>query len=1069
MSSKAQEVVFQNDILDQMQSHGWLLGESNKYNKELALYPEDLINFIKTTQPEQWKKQLGIHPKNPEEALLKTVVRDLSASNKGTLWVLRNLVKDRGAKFTVCTFKPDHGLNPDAIKRYNQNILRVVPELVYSPNNYEGRIDLTLFVNGIPVATLELKSEFKQALDNAKIQYMKDRQPKDPKTKKTEPLLTFKRGALVHFAVSQFNVAMTTRLAGKSTFFLPFDQGTSEGAAGNDSSGVGYPTAYLWNEIFQKDNLLTILGRYIHLQVEEKEQLDGSIVKKETLIFPRYHQWSAVSTLLNTVEQEGTGEKYLIQHSAGSGKSNSIAWLSHQLASLHYYSNHEALKKQVGDKVFDSVVVITDRTVLDSQLQDTIYQFDHNEGMIARVNREEAQGSKSSQLAGELKASTSIIIVTIQTFPHVLEAIRKDSTLAGRSFAVIADEAHSSQTGTTARKLREVLMAEQLGDEEELDSEDILRLSLEARKGSKNISYFAFTATPKGKTLELFGRCPEPESPATDDNKPEPFHVYSMRQAIEEGFILDVLQNYTSYRVAYQLAHQNPESDHEVDSKKAASKMAKWVRLHPHNIAQKVETIIEHFNSKVKHLLGGEAKAMVVTSSRLEAVRYKLAFEKYVANKGYENVNAMVAFSGEVNDPDFPDTPFTEKSMNPNLRGRDMRKAFDTTDYQVMLVANKFQTGFDQPKLVAMYVDKPLKGVECIQTLSRLNRTYKGKDKTFVLDFVNEPEEILEEFKVYFQTAELSGVSDPNLVYEIMEKLNAVGIYQWVEVENFVEAYNNKRTKQDKLANICKPAVERFSVRYKEATHVLDIARAELEKAKAENNDKKIKFAENSVKNAKEARDIIEVFKKDLISFCRYYEFSSQIVDFEDYDLEKLSIFAKHLHPLLRFDVLQDDIDLSDVAMTHYRLHEQREADLQLGYKVGEEPKPYLAPTKEGSGATPKDAQTELLNEIISRMNDLFVEDGLSEGDMLNYANTIAGKVSENDTVMDQLRNNTKEQAMLGAFPESINDAVIQSMGVHENMAMKVLSNEAVAKGFAELMFDVLMKGLKPDTQESNR
>lgn len=1069
MPSKAQEVVFQNDILDQMQSHGWLLGESKNYDKELALYPEDIISFIKTTQPEQWEKQLKIHAKNPEEALLKTVVRDLSASNKGTLWVLRNLVKDRGAKFSLCSFKPDHGLNPDAIERYNQNILRVVPELVYSPNNYEGRIDLTLFVNGIPVATLELKSEFKQALDNAKIQYMKDRQPKDPNTKKPEPLLTFKRGALVHFAVSQFNVAMTTRLAGKSTFFLPFDQGTSEGAAGNDSSEVGYPTAYLWNEIFQKDNLLTILGRYIHLQVEEKEQLDGSIVKKETLIFPRYHQWSAVSTLLNTVEQEGTGEKYLIQHSAGSGKSNSIAWLSHQLASLHYYSNHEALKKQVGDKVFDSVIVITDRTVLDSQLQDTIYQFDHNEGMIARVNREEAQGSKSSQLAGELKASTSIIIVTIQTFPHVLEAIRKDSTLAGRSFAVIADEAHSSQTGTTARKLREVLMAEQLGDEEELDSEDILRLSLEARKGSKNISYFAFTATPKGKTLELFGRCPDPESPATDDNKPEPFHVYSMRQAIEEGFILDVLQNYTSYRVAYQLAHQNPDSDHEVDSKKAASKMAKWVRLHPHNIAQKVETIIEHFNSKVKHLLGGEAKAMVVTSSRLEAVRYKLAFEKYVANKGYENVNAMVAFSGEVNDPDFPDTAFTEKSMNPNLRGRDMRKAFDTTDYQVMLVANKFQTGFDQPKLVAMYVDKPLKGVECIQTLSRLNRTYKGKDKTFVLDFVNEPDEILEEFKVYFQTAELSGVSDPNLVYEIMEKLNAVGIYQWVEVENFVEAYNNKRTKQDKLANICKPAVERFSVRYKEATHVLDIARAELEKAKAENNDKKIKFAENSVKNAKEARDIIEVFKKDLISFCRYYEFSSQIVDFEDYDLEKLSIFAKHLHPLLRFDALQDDIDLSDVAMTHYRLHEQREADLQLGYKVGEEPKPYLAPTKEGSGATPKDAQTELLNEIISRMNDLFVEDGLSEADMLNYANTIAGKVSENDTVMDQLRNNTKEQAMLGAFPESINDAVIQSMGVHENMAMKVLSNEAVAKGFAELMFDVLMKGLGKDGSSNSK
>ncbi|OBU21232.1 type I restriction endonuclease subunit R [Photobacterium aquimaris] len=1064
---KAKEKAFQNDILEQMQSHGWLLGESNKYNKALALYSEDVIAFAKASQPQQWEQLAKHYPeteRNPNataDALLKSLERDLK--NKGTLWVLRNQIKDRGAKFNLCCFKPDHALNPDATTRYEQNILRVVPELVYSPNGYDGRLDLTLFVNGIPVATCELKSEFKQSIENAKIQYMKDRQPKDPITKKIEPLLTFKRGALVHFAVSQYNVAMTTCLAGKKTFFLPFDQGTSEGGQGNDTptDESEYATAYLWNEIFQKDNLLLILSRYIHLERKEQQQLDNTIIVKETLIFPRYHQWAVVSKLLNTVDSEGTGQKYLVQHSAGSGKSNSIAWLSHQLASKHYYTPHPELNKKAGDKVFDSVIVITDRTVLDSQLQDTIYQFDHNEGMIARVNRETAQGSKSSQLAGELKASTSIIIVTIQTFPHVLEAIRKDSTLAGRSFAVIADEAHSGQTSANARKLREVLMAEQLDGDEELDSEDMLRLSLEARKGSNNISYFAFTATPKGKTLELFGRRPDVNEPVSDTNKPVAFHVYSMRQAIEEGFILDVLLNYTSYRVAYQLGHDNPETDREVDSKKAASKMAKWVRLHPYNIAQKVEIIVEHFNSKIKHLLGGEAKAMVVTSSRLEAVRYKLAFEKYVEQKGYENVSAMVAFSGEVNDPDFPDQPFTENNMNPNLRGRDMRKAFDTADYQVMLVANKFQTGFDQPKLVAMYVDKPLKGVECIQTLSRLNRTYKGKDKTFVLDFVNEPEDVLAEFKVYFQTAELAGVSDPNIVYELMDKLAEVGIYQWFEVEAFVDAYNSKQANQATLANICKPAVERFTVRYKEATKVLQSAQADLSKAKAEKNDKAIKFAENSVKHAKEARNILEVFKKDLISFYRYYDFTSQIVDFSDYDLEKLSIFAKHLHPLLRLDIIEDDVDLSDVVMTHYRLHEQREANLELGYKVGEEKKHYLPPTKEGTGSTPKDPKTELLHEIIQRMNDLFVEDGLSEADMLNYANTIASKVSENEVVMDQLRSNTKEQAMLGQFPESINDAVIESMGIHEKMAMKVLSNEAVAKGFAGLMFDVLMKSMK--------
>ena len=1092
------ELQFQNDILDQMQSHGWLLGESNKYNKALALYPDDVIAFAKATQPEQWDKLAQHFPdteRNPNataDALLKSLEQELK--NEGTLWVLRNKLNNRGAKFDLCSFKPDHDLNPTATARYGQNILRVVPELVYSPNGYDGRLDLTLFVNGIPVATCELKSEFKQSIDNAKVQYMKDRQPKDPKTRKPEPLLTFKRGALVHFAVSQYNVAMTTRLDGKKTFFLPFDQGTADGGKGNDvpedaftSAEGSYATSYLWNEIFQKNNLLLILSRYIHLEVKDEEQLDGSIKVKETMIFPRYHQWAVVSKLLKTVDSEGTGHKYLIQHSAGSGKSNSIAWLSHQLASKHYYTDHPELEKKAGDKVFDSVIVITDRTVLDSQLQDTIYQFDHNEGMIARVNREEALSSgggrsKSSQLAGELRASTSIIIVTIQTFPHVLEAIRKDSTLAGRSYAIIADEAHSSQTGTTARKLREVLMAEKIGaeqldgDEEsasgevELSSEDMLRLSLEARKGSNKLSYFAFTATPKAKTLELFGRRPNLDEPASDTNKPLPFHVYSMRQAIEEGFILDVLQNYTSYRVAYQLAHENPDLDQEVDSKKAASKMAKWVRLHPYNIAQKVETIIEHFNEKVKHLLGGEAKAMVVTSSRLEAVRYKLAFEKYVQSKGYDNVNAMVAFSGEVNDPDLPEQPFTENNMNPGLRGRDMRKAFDTTDYQVMLVANKFQTGFDQPKLVAMYVDKPLKGVECIQTLSRLNRTYKGKDKTFVLDFVNDPEEILAEFKVYFQTAELAGVSDPNIVYELMKKLDKVGIYQWREVEAFVETYNNKQANQAKLANLCKPAVDRFSVRYKEATQVLQSAQAELSKAKIESSspqeqDKKIKFAENSVKHAKEARDILEVFKKDLISFYRYYEFTSQIVNFDDFELEKLSIFAKHLHPLLRLDIVEDDVDLSDVVMTHYRLHEQREADLQLGNKIGEEPKPYLPAAKEGSGAAPKDPKTELLNEIIERMNDLFIEDGLSENDMLNYANTIAGKISENEVVMDQLRSNTKEQAMLGQFPESINNAIIESMDVHNEMAMKLLSNEAIAKGFAGLMFDVLMKGLSSEAK----
>ncbi|WP_246840488.1 DEAD/DEAH box helicase family protein [Lacimicrobium sp. SS2-24] len=1069
--SKVNEAVFQNDIIQALADQGWEVGENKYYDQERALYPQDLIAYVKATHPQQWQKLSSFH-KDPEEALLKAVVRDLENPNKGTLWVLRNKVVDRGAKFSLCAFKPDHDLNPDATERYNQNILRVVPEVVYSPyaevkeddvqpdpnkkTAKKWRIDLVLFINGLPIATLELKSEFKQSIENAKIQYMKDRLPKDPVTKKPEPLLIFKRGALVHFAVSQNNVAMTTKLDGAKTFFLPFDQGTADGGSGNDTPDEGYATQYLWKEVFDRDNLLTILGRYIHLQITEEEQPDGRIKRKETMIFPRYHQWSAVSTLLNAVELEGTGQKYLIQHSAGSGKSNSIAWLSHQTASLHYHTEHPELNKKAGDKVFDSVIVITDRTVLDSQLQDTIYQFEHNEGMIARVNREDGQGAKSAQLAEALKSGTAIIIVTIQTFPFVLDAIREDTSLAGKSFAVIADEAHSSQTGTTARKLREVLMAEQIDNsDEELSSEDILRLTLEARKGSNKISYFAFTATPKAKTLELFGRTEKPDEPLSDENKPRPFHVYSMRQAIEEGFILDVLQNYTSYNVAYKLAHKSPDADSEVDSKKAASKLAKWVRLHPYNIAQKVEVIVEHFNSRIKHLLNGEAKAMVVTSSRLEAVRYKLAFEKYVRDKGYQGINAMVAFSGEVNDPDIPDSAFTENGMNPGLKGRDMRKAFDTPDYQVMLVANKFQTGFDQPKLVAMYVDKPLKGVECIQTLSRLNRIYRGKEQTFVLDFVNDPQDVLEEFKVFFQTAELNAVSDPNLVYELKHKLDDARIYQWHEVEAFFNAYHDKKVGQDKLLSICKPAVERFKKRYQDANEVYQHSQKELQRAKKDGNEKAINYADNSVVETKRARDALEVFRKDLIGFCRFYEFSSQIVNFEDEDLEKLTLFAKELHPLLRIEVINEEIPLEDVVMTHYKLHQRREQDLRL---VAEQEKAYLKAVKEGAGATPREKKTELLREIIERLNDLFAGENFTDGDMLSYANTIRTKVEENEEAMEQVSNNTKEQALLGAFPNAINKAVIDSMGIHSDMAMKVLASKDASKRFAELMFDMLIQ-----------
>ncbi|MDD9893953.1 MAG: type I restriction endonuclease, partial [Gammaproteobacteria bacterium] len=441
----ARELAFQNHIIEQLVQQGWLLGKSELYDRERALYREDLLSYVQQTQPQAWDKYCEHYGDNAVEALCDAVVRQ--QERKGTLQAIRQPLKDRGVRINLCTFKPDSDLNPDTLAAYQANRLRVVPELIYSPHGYQGRIDLVLFVNGLPVATLELKSEFKQALDNAKNQYRFDRPPKDKQTRKAEPLLTFKRGALVHFAASQNEVAMTTKLAGADTFFLPFNRGRADGAAGNDAPPTDAAdqnaTAYLWQEILQPDVWLNLLGRYLHLQGEEKEDAQGIKQKKETLIFPRYHQWHAVTSLLAATQAEGPGQKYLIQHSAGSGKSNSIAWLAHQLS---------ALSQPDGSSFYDSVIVITDRTVLDSQLQDTIYQFEHADGVVCRISRDEkAAGSKSAQLAEALLAATPIIIVTIQTFPHVLEAIQSATGLKDRRFAVLADEAHSSHTGATAR------------------------------------------------------------------------------------------------------------------------------------------------------------------------------------------------------------------------------------------------------------------------------------------------------------------------------------------------------------------------------------------------------------------------------------------------------------------------------------------------------------------------------------------------------------------------------------------------------------------------------------------
>jgi len=1043
----SRERFFQKEIISSLRGQGWLVGKASEYDRTNALYPEDLVGYFQEAWPDRWEKLCKSNPQNPEKVLIQQTVRALE--KRGTLDVLRHGFKIPAVKIDLCSFKPDHGMNPDTERRYKANRLRVVEEVSYSPHAREGdynpRLDLVLFVNGIPVTTLELKSEFKQTVEHAKRQYKKDRPVKDPLTRKPEPLLTFKRGALVHFAVSQDEVAMTTKLNGKDTFFLPFNRGTADGGAGNPRAEDEdtYTTSYLWEQLFQKDNWLKVIGRFMHLEKKIEEDFYGNRKTKETLIFPRYHQWDVVNQLVQTTQVEGAGKRYLIQHSAGSGKSNSIAWTAHQLAQLY---------DEDGQKLFSSIIVVTDRTVLDSQLQNTIYQFEHAQGVVRPITRDIGNQSKSEQLAEALAEQTRIIIVTIQTFPALFDALDKHPQLASGRYAVIADEAHSSQTGSSASKLKAILGGD-LPEGEEVSAEELLDAAVAARKPSQKISYYAFTATPKAKTLELFGREPDPSQPRSETNKPEPFHVYSMRQAIEEGFILDVLKRYTTYAVAWKLAHPDAE-DEEVDSKKARTTLARWVRLHPYNIGQKVEIIVEHFRENVRHLLDGQAKAMVVTSSRQEAVRYQLAMQKFIQEQGYQDVHPLVAFSGSLPPDDVIPEEVTETStlLNPGLNGRDHAKAFETDEYNVMLVANKYQTGFDQPKLCAMYVDKKLKEVECVQTLSRLNRLFPGKE-TFILDFVNDAQEVLDSFLPYYNKAELAGVSDAQVVYDLQDALDAEQIYHWGEVEAFAQAFFDPKAQSSTLSYYCQPARERFNKRYKLLRNERSGIRASRKQAEAEGNTLGIKQADATLKEIGEGLNQLDLFKKNLTSFVRAYEFLSQIVFFEDPELEQLCVFAKHLAPLLRLEVLdEDEVDISELELTHYRITKRKEHDLRLNDDAGEY---NLDPmTQVGSGKA-HDPEIKRLSEIIEKLNDIFGAE-VSDEDQLHFANGIADRVRRDEVVMAQVNNHSTEQVMHGLFPKKLTDLVLDSMTDHEKLSMEVLENENSRKAFAMLILSLL-------------
>ena len=1009
------EIHFESEICQYLASNGWLCAEGDAalFDRSHGLFMPDLLTWVESTQPESFQRLIKTHGAALSGVLPERIRKNLN--ERGTLDVLRRGVEILGLKepLMLAQFKPALAINPAIQAKYAANRLRVVRQVTHSPNNPKAELDLVLFLNGIAVATAELKSNFTQSVGDAVDQYRYDRHPL-PKGGVMEPILGFPGGALVHFAVSQSEVMMTTRLAGPATTFLPFNRG-NDGAAGNAPNPEGFATAYLWEEVWARESWLDILHRYLIGKRDDKQQL-------KSVIFPRYHQLDATRKLVADVLANGAGERYLIQHSAGSGKTNSIAWTAHFLADLH-----DAEHK----KMFDSVLVVSDRNVLDAQLQEAIFDFERTTGVVASITNE--HGSKSAQLSQALKAGKKIIVCTIQTFPFALQAVQELAATEGKRFAVIADEAHSSQSGEAAAKLKQLLSAQEwaeLQDGGEVDTEALLAAQMEARTGAKGLTYVAFTATPKSKTLELFGR-PGP------DGLPQPFHVYSMRQAIEEGFILDVLRNYTSYKLAFKLAHDGEEYDETQVERSAAMKgIMQWVRLHPYNISQKVQIVVEHYRENVQPLLAGRAKAMVVVGSRKEAVRWQKAIRAYIAQRNYP-LGVLVAFSGDVNDPEsYPQAVSeTNKDVNPGLKGRDIRDAFAEPDYHLLLVANKFQTGFDQPLLCGMYVDKMLGGIQAVQTLSRLNRSHPGKDTTYILDFVNDSGDILKAFKTYYETAELEAATDPHLVYDLRAKLDAAGYYDDFEVDRVASVDMDPHGTQKQLDAAIAPVADRLLKRYKAV---------QAEKIAAED-----KGDNKAIKAAKDMLDALSLFKNDMAAFVRLYSFLSQIFDYGNTDIEKRFLFYKRLMPLLEFNRERDTVDLSKVVLTHHTLKNTGKQPLGLN----EGGKYKLPPMDAVGSGTLQEKQQAYLDEIIAKVNGLF-EGELSDNDQLVYVNgVLKGKLLENPTLQQQAASNTKEQfANSPDLKDAVMHAIMDALDAHTAMSTQALGSERVRDGLRDIL-----------------
>lgn len=940
---------FEQDIESYLLNKGgYVKGDMSTYDRGMAVDLPVLVSFIKKTQEKEWRRYETIYGENAEKKLYKRFNEEVVAH--GLIHVLRHGINDRGVKLKVCYFKPESSFNHILMDNYDSNILTVTRQFAYSIEN-KNTIDMVILLNGIPIVAIELKNQITgQSVENAKKQFMYDRNPK-------ESCFQFNRRFLVYFAVDLYEVWMTTKLKGKDTYFLPFNQGSGGagkvGGSGNPENPNGYSTSYLWEQVLTKDSLMNIVQRFLHLQVKKKKVIkDGKEVfdKEEKIIFPRYHQLDVVTKLVDDVKVNGSGKSYLIQHSAGSGKSNSIAWTCYRLASLHDKNN---------TNIFTSVIIVTDRKVLDKQLQDTISSFDHTFGLVETIG----EGKSSKDLRDAINSGKKIIVTTLQKFPVIFEEVENTK---GKRFAVIVDEAHSSQTGSSAQKLKTALAdkeealkefeeIERIEEENKEDFEDKLVKELLTHGKHKNLSFFAFTATPKQKTLESFGV-------ANPDGTFSPFHIYSMKQAIEEGFIHDVLANYMTYKTCFKVAKSVPDNPElpEIDAMKA---IKRFKSLHPYNLEQKTAIIIEYFRDVTMKKIGGHAKAMVVTASRLHAVRYFKEFKKYIERKGYKDLDVLVAFSGTIKDKE---SEHTEESLNIKKDGgkvgeKQLPEVFSGDEFQVLIVAEKYQTGFDEPLLHTMFVDKKLNGVKAVQTLSRLNRTTRGKEDTFIMDFVNEAEDIKKAFAPYYEETTLSEEININLIYDTKILIRQYMLFNDDDVNKFNKIYYKKSqsdTDLGKITSLLTPILKNFV------------------KLSEEDQYKFIKAVKN---------------------FVRWYAYIIHIARLFDKELQKEYNFSKYLSKVLPKNPVEK-VNLDDkIKLEYYRIDKTFDGSIAL---QGDKSESVLENPKKIDLNKNKNQDEELLEVIINQINDRF--GGIfTDGDKV-IVETIYSKVIKNDKKLKQ-------------------------------------------------------------------